>query len=287
MPSASVGGPGRTAVNETRTETGRAPADAGESGVACVDGVSLLSVRVTALAVLDAGEHARRQSAQLAAVTDPAVLELLLRLPAGLAVHDPIAWAETAGQPDGVLARDPEAMTVTRLLMPPLAVADVLVDATAGREILAVQDASLFARFTRRWVILAGERVPERAVLEAKLCGVGILTAAGGLVVPADGPVIEVADAWDWMLREKVYRRWLTLQPPGLTTPGGHGARSTRFATLLAGVHRWPRPPVSCPDASAGAAGERWCTGMDETGNETGPGSRAGLADSGAGGGAR
>jgi hypothetical protein len=48
-----------------------------------------------------------------------------------------------------------------------------------GRELRAVQDASMFARFARRWVMTTGRRLSEPVVLEAKLCGIGILDRAG------------------------------------------------------------------------------------------------------------
>jgi hypothetical protein len=189
-----------------------------QAAAAYVERVSLLGIRVTAVAGIDTAEHARRQSAQVPAITDPALLDLLLALPAGVAVHDPVAWTETADQPPGVVVRDPAGLTVTRLLVPPLAISDVLVASAPGRELRTVRDASLFARFARRWAILAGGRVPEDMVLEAKLSGVGILTAAGEAVLLSEPPVGARADAWDWMLREKVYRRWITQRSPGRAT---------------------------------------------------------------------
>src|SRR5579863_2991253 len=165
-----------------------------------VAGVMLLGVRVTAYAVVNLAEHRRREAAGMAAVIDPALLDL----PAGVPVIDPAWWA---GQLPGILERDPDGVSVTRRLESPLSIADVVVQAGAGRELRAVQDASLFAGFTRRWV--TADRAPDAVLLEAKLCGVGILAAGDQVVWPAAKPAALTRDGWSWLLEEKVYRRWL------------------------------------------------------------------------------
>ena len=174
-------------------------------------GVMLLGVRVTAYAVVNLAEHRRREAAGMAAVIDPALLDHLLDLPAGVPVIDPAGWAEMAGQPPGILERDPDGVNVTRRLESPLSIAEVVVQAAADRELRAVQDASLFAGFTRRWV--AADRVPDAVLLEAKLCGVGIRGAGYRVLLPAAKPVALTRDGWSWLLEEKVYRRWLGGRP--------------------------------------------------------------------------
>jgi hypothetical protein len=174
-------------------------------------GVMLLGVRVTAHAAVNLAEHRRREAAGMAAVIDPALLDRLLDLPAGVPVIDPAGWAEMVGQPPGILERDPDGVSVTRRLEAPLSIADVVVHAAAGRELRAVQDASLFAGFTRRWV--AADRVPDAVLLEAKLCGVGILDAGYEVLLPAAKPTALTRDGWSWLLEEKVYRRWLGGRP--------------------------------------------------------------------------
>ena len=174
-------------------------------------GVMLLGVRVTAHAAVNLAEHRRREAAGMAAVIDPALLDRLLDLPAGVPVIDPAGWAEMAGQPPGILERDADGVSVTRRLESPLSIADVVVRIAAGRELRAVQDASLFAGFTRRWV--AADRVPDAVLLEAKLCGVGILDAGYEVLLPAAKPVALTRDGWSWLLEEKVYRRWLGGRP--------------------------------------------------------------------------
>ena len=176
-----------------------------------VAGVMLLGVRVTAYAVVNLAEHRRREAAGMAAVIDPALLDHLLDLPAGVPVIDPAGWAETAGQAPGILERDPDGVSVTRRLESPLSIAEVVVQAAAARELRAVQDASLFAGFTRRWV--AADRVPDAVLLEAKLCGVGIRGAGYRVLLPAAKPVALTRDGWSWLLEEKVYRRWLGGRP--------------------------------------------------------------------------
>ena len=147
--------------------------DGGQPGVPVR--VMLLGVWVTAYAVINIGEHRRREAAGLGAVINPGLLDRLMDLPAGVPVPDPVVWAEMADQPGGVAERDEDGTRVTRHLESPLTITDVVVDATTGRELRAVQDASLFAGFTRRWIAAAPGRMPDTAVLEAQLCGVGIV----------------------------------------------------------------------------------------------------------------
>lgn len=173
----------------------------------------MLGVRVTAAAVIHIAEHRRREAAGLGAVTRPGLLDRLLDLPAGLPVTDPVVWAEMTGQPPGIAERGEDGASVTRLLDSPLTIADVAVDAAAGRELRAVQDASLFAGFARRWVAVARGRAPEAAMLEAKLCGVGILDHSRRVLLPAERPVSLTVDGWSWLLEEKAYRHWLTRRP--------------------------------------------------------------------------
>jgi hypothetical protein len=179
-------------------------------GTVRIRGANLLTVAVTVVAVIDAREHDRRRLSGSGAFTDPALLNLLLGLPLGMAVTDPVAWAETSDQPESVIARDPGSVTVTRHLRPPLLIEDVIITSVAGRELRAVHDASLFARYARRWVAAASGRVSEAVVLEAKICGVGIVDRSGAVVLDAEPPRSAVLDAWDWMLREKAYRRWIS-----------------------------------------------------------------------------
>lgn len=182
-----------------------------------IAGANLLGVCVTALAVIQAAEDQRRRRAGIGAVTDPELLDLLLHLPVAVAVSDPVTWAETADQPAAVIGRDGDGLTVTRHLTPPLSIRDVIVTASAGRELRAVQDASLFAGFARRWVAIAQHRVREAVLLEAKLCGVGLLDSSGQVVLGSDQPPPRT-DRWVWMLQEKAYRRWLSRQSPAHAT---------------------------------------------------------------------
>jgi hypothetical protein len=174
-----------------------------------VEAVTLLGVRVTAHVIINVAEHQRRQAAGMAAVTDPALLDRLMDLPVATPVVDPVIWAEMADQPTGIIERSKDGMSVTRRLESPLMIEDVVVDATAGRELRAVQDASLFAGFTRRWVAASRSRIPDTTLLEAKLCGVGILDSCRRALIPAEKPVALTMDGWSWLLQEKSYRRWI------------------------------------------------------------------------------
>jgi hypothetical protein len=172
--------------------------------------VMLLGVRVAAYAIINVAEHRRRETAALGAVINPALLDRLMDLPTGIPVTDPVVWAEMADQPRGVAERDEDGACVTRRLEPPLTITDVVVDAITGKELRAVQDASLFAGVTRRWIAATPSRMPDAAMLEAKLCGVGIVDRHGRQLLAAEKPYGLTRDGWSWLLEEKVYRRWLT-----------------------------------------------------------------------------
>ena len=172
--------------------------------------VMLLGVRVTAYAIINVAEHQRRETAGMGAVINPALLDRLMDLPIGISVTDPVAWAEMADQPRGVVERHEDGAGITRLLESPLTITDVIVDAVTGKELRAVQDASLFAGFTRRWVAATSGRISDAAMLEAKLCGVGIVDQRRRQLLPAEKPEGLTRDGWSWLLEEKTYRRWLT-----------------------------------------------------------------------------
>jgi hypothetical protein len=182
--------------------------DGGEPGVPVR--VMLLGVRVTAYAIINIAEHQRRETAGLGAVINPALLDRLMDLPTGMSVTDPVAWAEMADQPRGVAERHEDGARITRRLESPLTITDVIVGAATGQELRAVQDASLFAGFTRRWIAATPSRIPDAAMLEAKLCGVGIVDQRRGQLLAAEKPLGLTRDGWSWLLEEKAYRRWLT-----------------------------------------------------------------------------
>ena len=187
--------------------------------------VMLLGVRVTAYAIISIAEHQRREAAGMGAVINPALLDRLMDLPTGISVTDPVAWAEMADQPRGVAERHEDGARITRRLESPLTITDVVVDATTRQELRAVQDASLFAGFTRRWIAATSSRIPDAAMLEAKLCGVGIVDACRRLLRPAERPEDLTRDGWSWLLEEKTYRRWLTRRA------GNHEQESPARAT--------------------------------------------------------
>jgi hypothetical protein len=195
-----------------------------------VDGVVLLGVRVSAHATINAAEHRRREAAGIGAVVNPGLLDRLLDLPPAVPVTDAAMWAELAGQPPGIAERGEDGASVTRRLESPLTIADVVVDAAAAGELHAVQDASLFAGFTRRWVAAVHRRIPEEALLEAKVCGVGLLDLQRRvMLLPADEPAGLTADGWSWLLQEKTYRRWLTRRLQPVTEPGFQGQADSVF----------------------------------------------------------
>jgi len=152
-------------------------------------GVMLLGVRVAAYAIINIAEHQRRETAGMGAVINPALLDRLMDLPIGISVTDPVAWAEMADQPRAVAELHEDGARIIRRLESPLTIADVIVDAATGKELRAVQDASLFAGFTRRWIAATPSRIPDAAMLEAKLCGVGIVDQRRRQLLPAEKPV--------------------------------------------------------------------------------------------------
>lgn len=172
--------------------------------------VMLLGVRVTAYVIINVAEHRRRGTAGVGAVVNPGLLDRLMDLPMGISVTDPVVWAEMADQPRGVIERHEDGARVVRRLDSPLVITDVVVDGVPGNPLRAVQDASLFAGFTRRWVAVIPGQVPGAAMLEAKLCGVGIVDQRRGQLLAAEKPEGLTRDGWSWLLEEKAYRSWLT-----------------------------------------------------------------------------
>ncbi len=199
-----------------------------------IERVQLLGVSVTVRAMLSLTEHERRNSAGLGPVMDPALLDRLLDLPVAIPVADPVIWAETADQPAGMIRREADGFMVTRLLAAPLTLNDVIVTARAGQELQQVRAASLFAGFARRWVVPARYNLPGSVVLDAKLCGVGILDPGGQVVLESEDPRSPTRDGWAWLLEEKVYRQWLREQAQRYATanqpPATGGATVTRTA---------------------------------------------------------
>ncbi len=195
----------------------------GEPGVPV--SVMLLGVRVTAYAIINIAEHQRRETTGMGTVINPALLDRLMDLPIGISVTDPVAWVEMADQPRGVVERHEDGARITRRLESPLTITDVIVAATTGKELRAVQDASLFAGFTRRWIAATPSRIPTAAMLEAKLCGVGIVDQHRRQLLSAEKPEGLTRDGWSWLLEEKTYRRWLTRRA------GNHEQESPARAT--------------------------------------------------------
>lgn len=197
--------------------------DDGEPGVPVR--VMMLGVRVTAYAIINIAEHRRRETAGMGAVINPALLDRLMDLPIGIPVTDLVIWAEMADQPCGIVERHEDGVRITRRLESPLTITDVVVDATMGKELCGVRDASLFAGFTRRWIAATPSRIPDAAMLEAKLCGVGIVDQRRRQLLPAEKPKGLTRDGWSWLLEEKTYRRWLTRRA------GNHEQESPARAT--------------------------------------------------------
>jgi hypothetical protein len=184
--------------------------------------------------IITIAEHRRRETAGVGAVVNPALLDRLMDLPLGIPVTDPVAWAEMTDQPRGVVERHGDGVRMTRRLESPLTITDVVVDATAGRELRAVQDASLFAGFARRWMAVTPGRIPDAVMLEAKLCGVGIVDQHEQQRLAAEKPHGLTKDGWSWLLEEKTYRRWLTRragrreqESPARATDGASDARAS------------------------------------------------------------
>jgi hypothetical protein len=171
--------------------------------------VTLLGTKVTAWVALNQAEHRRRTAIGLGPVADPALLEMLLNLPLGIPVSDPVAWVEASRLPEGIIERSQDGLTVTRLLDSPLLINAVVVAASPGHDMQALAAAGLFASYCHRWVATARPNVADVTVLEAKLCGVGLVNSAGQVLLCAGPPIEPIIDGWTWTMREKAYRRML------------------------------------------------------------------------------
>jgi hypothetical protein len=160
--------------------------------------VMLLGVRVTAYVIINIAEYRRRETAGVGAIINPALLDRLMDLPIGISVTDQVMAAEMTDQPRGVAERHEDGIRITRRLESPLTITDVVVNAITGKELSAVQDASLFAGVTRRWIAATPSRIPDAAMLEAKLCGVGIIDQHGKQLLTAEKPQGLTRDGWAW-----------------------------------------------------------------------------------------
>lgn len=178
--------------------------------------VRLLGIDVDAFCQPNHQERVRRRKYNGLVVTDPDLLSRLLELPCGQPVQDPALWAETTDLQPGIAEHD-QNMTVTRLLEPPVHLHDVIVDCTPARRPLdAIREASLFARFARRWVRLSSSP-PEAISLEASFLGVGLLDGECRVSIPAAETTMAQFDGWAWSLAEKTYAT-LSRSAPGHAT---------------------------------------------------------------------
>ena len=169
-------------------------ADRAKGEVIPVGPLNLLGTRVIAQVRLNRAEVGRRDASGVGPVTNPALLTRLHDLPPRMPVYDPALWAETSGLPDGIVDRGDAVCAVVRLLEQPLVIDDVILRGERGRELRAVQDASLFASFARRWVQARRVAIPDAVILEAKLFGVGLLDLRGQVVLSAEPSTLTTTD---------------------------------------------------------------------------------------------
>ena len=78
----------------------------------------------------------------------------------------------------------------------------------SGEVVLASSGLFLFAGSAFRWIAAKGV-LPEPAVMEAALCGAGVLGRRGDTVVAAEPLTVDTADGWSWLLTEKTCKRGL------------------------------------------------------------------------------
>ena len=178
-----------------------------------LEGVVFAATRFSAIVQVDTQEHERRHQVRLASVGSAELLEVLARLPHGLAVPwsaiDPIEAAVLDVAPPGVIEASPTHMR--RLWRPAVAVTGVLViDEQAARGLDA---ASLFAPDARRCLVAHTDRgLSQKLVDEAKELGVGVVRATGQdceVIAHAPATVPARVSARHWRFLETVYDRWL------------------------------------------------------------------------------
>ena len=171
---------------------------------------------------VDQDEHARRAATGLGAVTNLALLDVLIGLPLGELVE----WRDlterevsyTRKAPAGVLDRSPEG--VRRLLIPPATVPLVVARAASWRK--GLERAGAFAPFAQRVMLLP--RVPRDLpgkALEADFWGVGVWIQRGDRieeVVPPEPWEQRYFKAAGWAFRERTYGSWLAMRGQQLAT---------------------------------------------------------------------
>ena len=163
---------------------------------------------------VDAGEHSRRRSAGLGAVTDREALTALWELPAGMPV--PVPAGAGGGWAAGAAGSVPDAFALRRggellrLARPPVRFGGALsVGRSARRPLEGVGQASALAPMGI--AVLGGAAAGDPHVLEACLHGVGVAYARGGGVelVAAPAGVRPEPGPFLWWVAEKAYERVL------------------------------------------------------------------------------
>lgn len=185
----------------------------GEALVLVGGGAQAAGTIADALAVIDAGEHARRARTGLAAVTSlgmlDAVLDFPLHVPVRMCDIGPEAESAARRAPGGVFRRD--STTVTRLLSPSVTVVAALVTGVSWRQMMA--RVVSFAPFCQQLMLL--DRAPRMLgslVWEAQVAGVGVWVRDDAEIVEVLRPQVFKRRRWKaagWRFQERAYATWL------------------------------------------------------------------------------
>jgi hypothetical protein len=180
-------------------------------------GAQITGGRGDAFVRVDVGEHERRQSCGLGAITQLWMLDVLMNLPLGEPVS--ISGLDSSEQwtldrlPGGAVQR--EGRWVIRLCRPVTEIAAVVVRGQRLQPLL--KQAAPFTRVAQRMVVL--DSVPENfdeVAWEACYQGTGVWSATSAGVtehVAAEPVQHRYYTAARWRVNERAYRAWLRNQP--------------------------------------------------------------------------
>lgn len=173
----------------------------------------LADTRATSTSIdvrVDAGEHLRRRSYGLGALTGRTRLADLLELPVGLGVPVGRLPGDTQSRlrrcPPGVVNEDRGEFI--RLLVRPCTVTHIVVTAETWRAALPVLDR--YAPFAQRHVALPrGEAIDPYVCYAAERFGIGVRDHDGEQIIEAETFVVRRFSAVGWSFVERMYERVL------------------------------------------------------------------------------
>jgi hypothetical protein len=208
-----------------------------------VGGARLSGAIADAFIVCDAHEHARRQRAELGAVTSMQLIDAVMNLPTGMPVRlsdlSDITRGHLDSAPPGVVEADGE--WVTRLLSPPVTVVAIAVRGRGWAR--SLQRAARFTPFAQRLVVL-DQAPPPQLLWEAQVAGIGVWAIEGDQYGEVCAPEPFIRRYWKpvgWRFAERAYACSLSAMRPHGSSPAS-ADRPVRIGASGSGLRQLSLP---------------------------------------------